>query len=180
MTDLLEIESTSPPKSGRRPLWIVLAVISLNVLMIAGMLNRGDQPEGPGSAEVAGRQETLGDPPEGSGPAEFIEGGWIRFEPLPALPQYEVPAELWVAWVDDLSKVEGRLPLVAAPDENAEIVGYYYLGLGYVPADVADAGQFDEAAVRAEQDAQHARELGCETLDAECITTAVQRGVLEE
>ena len=180
MTDLLEIESTPTRKSGRRALWIVLAVISLNVLMVAGMLNRSDQPEGPGSAEAAGGQETLGDPPEGSAAAKFMEEGWIRFEPLPALPEYEVPTELWVAWVDDLSKVEVRLPLVASPEEDAEIVGYHYLGLGYVPADVVDAGQFDEATVRAEQEAQHARELGCETLDAECITTAVDRGVLEE
>ncbi len=93
----------------------------------------------------------------------FREEGWIRMSPLPASPEFEVPDVMWIAWFDP-AEAEGGVPLRAEPSADAEVLGYFYPGLGFVPADVVAAGTFDVEAERA------ARE--CDWTVQECRTAA--------
>ena len=149
------------PDRRRVRSWLVVVVAAAALAGIGGAVNLGRDPsadlaadDSPAPSEGGEAIEMEPDglnPPVGSAEATFEEDGWIRMGPSAASPEYEVPRELWVAWVEGPGSVGGRLPLHSEPSEDAPVVGYYYSGVGYVPADVADTGQFDADQARADR-----------------------------
>lgn len=114
----------------------------------SGTGGTGDPP----GADVSSAEVLVEHDPGDALPPEmerFRDEGWMRMNPLPASPEFAVPEEMYVQLVDDLATAGERLPLYATPSADAEPVGYYYLSLGFVPADVVDAGLFDLAAAGA-------------------------------
>jgi hypothetical protein len=80
--------------------------------------------------------------------------GWVPYAASPGVPGVQVPTSAWLGGLSnnaipfDAKAVGDQLRLPVYDSPNGKMIGYYYLGLGYIPAAMASDPTFDAAKAR--------------------------------
>lgn len=87
--------------------------------------------------------------------AEAVASGWVPYAGDPASPEFVVPSPAWVdPGVNAVEEPERRRLVYDAPDGN--LLGYHYLGTGFVP--LGQESGFDAAQARVDR-------FGCDPMN---------------